>query len=139
MVVVDGSVKEAFKVSLRDRVPQRSVGQVSLTFQVRVVEVFTDLFSAASSSHSSGAADEVFTWFFSSHFSPTSKKCAVGTHSGSRLGADFAPWTRTAHHDEEDELEPAATRFCSRFSALAGLHAVPGAAAGSARTGVCLW
>ena len=42
MVMVDGSVMEAVKVSPRDRVQQRSVEQISLTFQFRVVEVLTD-------------------------------------------------------------------------------------------------
>ena len=40
MVVVDGAVLEAFKVSPRDRVQQRSVEQITLTFQSLLVVVF---------------------------------------------------------------------------------------------------
>ena len=52
--------------------------------------------SAASSSHSPGAADEAFTGFFS-HFSPSEKCAMLGPHSGSELSADFTPSTPTAH------------------------------------------
>ena len=89
--------------------------------------------STASSSAShvhSGAADEPFQGVFS-HFSPDEKKCGVGPHSGSELGADFNPWTPAAYAesmagaDDESEAESevvveegAETRFAAGFRPL---------------------
>ena len=97
-----GLVRQAFKVSPRDRVQQRLVEQISLTFQFRVVEVFTDQLLLP------GAVDEASTGGFRTL--PRSQKSArLGPHSGSELGADFDPWTPAAYADsvvlEEDELE----------------------------------
>ena len=55
---------EAFKLSPRDRVQQRLEEQISLIFQFRVVEVFTDLVLLLHPRISLGAVDETFTWFF---------------------------------------------------------------------------
>ena len=65
--------------------------------------------SAASSSHSPGAADGVLQGF--SHFCPDGKTSArLGPRSGSELAADFTPWTPAACGvsmvPEEDEPEP---------------------------------
>ena len=98
--------------------------------------------SGASSSHSPGAV-EVFAGVFRT-FPQIKKSAGLGPHSGSELGADFNPWTPAAYAGsmvlEEDELGWSRSRSRSRrrTSRLAGLHAVPGAPHGSARTGVCL-
>ena len=64
--------------------------------------------STASSSHSPGAVDEAFTWFFPT-FPQSQKSARLGPHSGSELGADFNPRTPAAYGDstalEDDESE----------------------------------
>ena len=103
-----GLVRQAFKVSPRDRVQQRLVEQISLTFQFRGVEVFTDKFLLLHPRITPGAVDEAFQVGFRT-FPQSQKSARLGPHSGSELGADFNPWTPAACGDsmalEEDELE----------------------------------
>ena len=86
--------------------------------------------STASSSHvgaADGAGQDVFRTF------PRWKKCGVGPHSGSELGADFTSWTPAAYaesmaiDDDECEVEleseveveeGAVTRFAAGFRPL---------------------
>ena len=123
MVVVDGSVEEAFKVSLRDRVQQRSVERISLTFQLHMVVVDGAVMKAfkvsprdrvqqRSVEQISLASQSLRVVVFKvssqdrflllhprtrlvlwmrllqgfSHFSPNSKKCAVGSALGVGTG-----------------------------------------------------
>ena len=87
MVLVDGSVMEAFKVSPRDRVQQRLEEQILLTdIPVPRGGGRHGPGSAASSSHSPGVADEAFTGFFFYRTFPRGKKCAVGSALGVRTG-----------------------------------------------------
>ena len=51
--------------------------------------------SAASSAHSPGAADKVFTWFFA--LFPGGKSARLGLDFGSELSADFTSWTPAAY------------------------------------------
>ena len=92
---------------------------------------FPRLGSTASSTSShvrAGAADEPFQGVFRTF--PDEKKCGLGPHSGSELGADFFPWTPAAYAesmagaDDENESESeveaeaeegAATRFAAGF------------------------
>ena len=92
MVMVDGSVMEAFKVSPRDSFQQRFMEQITLTLQflrvvaaLEVLKASSRVSSGASSSHSPGAVDEAFAGVFS-HFSPNQKKCGVGSALGVGTG-----------------------------------------------------
>ena len=71
MVVTVGAGEEVFKVHGQDRIQQRFMGQNTLTFQFLklvaeggLLGLRPDPNSAASSAHSPGAANEVFTQFF---------------------------------------------------------------------------
>ena len=136
MVVVDGSVKEAVKVSLRDRVQQRFEEQITLTLQVPQgcgsvggLQGFLPSSSGASSSHSPDAVDETSTGLFFRTFSQNQKSPVLGPHSGLELGADFNPWTPVACAGsmvlEEGELgiesepeEDVVVRFADGFRLL---------------------
>ena len=113
LVMVDGSVLEAFKVYLRDRVLQRFMEQITLTLQflrvVAALEVLKDSSRVLLALHPprSPAVDEAFTGVFRL-FPQIKKSAGLGPHSGSELGADFNPWTPAAYAGsmvlEEDEL-----------------------------------
>ena len=83
---------EVCKVSPSDRVQQRFVVQISLTFPFRVVGGLHGPVATASSSHSRGAAVEVTTGIFEL-FSQKKKGARLGPHSGLELSVDFSSST----------------------------------------------
>ena len=169
MVVVDGSVMEALKVSPKDRVLQRfswsksrwhssSSGSWRLWRSSRLPpEFFWRFILALAWCRGLG-----FYWG-SSYFSQIKKSVGLGPHSGSELGADFNPWTPAAYavpmipeEDEsvtesESESEPeedVETRFaggfrpmrvCKRFLELHMGRPVPGCAYGDRCTFAHSW
>ena len=113
MVVAVGLGGEVFKVYPRDRIQQLLVEHNSLTFQFRVMEVFTvyaqDKFLLLHPRTHLVPWMRLLQGFFS-HFSQIQKSARLGPHSGSELAADFTPWTPAACGvpmvPEEDESEP---------------------------------
>ena len=86
-VGVDGAVVEVFKVSPRDRVLQRCVEQIPLTFRFHVVEVFkvssqdkVQLLRPLLRTFVRRRGRSRFKLF--SHLSPDEKKCGVGSALG---------------------------------------------------------
>ena len=101
-VVVDGSVMEAFKVSPRDRVQQRFVDQISLTFQFLVVEVFKASSQDRVQRLRPLLRTRLVMWMkrlqgVFSTLLQNQQSARLGPHSGSELGAVFNPWTPAAY------------------------------------------
>ena len=96
MIVVAGAVEEAFKVSLRDRVQQRTWSRL-LTFQL--VVVFTVFFQARVLPHRAACLTMPMSEFKGGFgtFSRPEKSATLGPHSGSELSADFTPSTPAAY------------------------------------------
>ena len=92
MVVMDGSVMEAFKVSPRDRVPQRFVEQITLTLQflnfVAALEVLKASSRVLLVLHPRTRLVpwmRLLLWFFAL-FPKSKKKCGVGSALGVGTG-----------------------------------------------------
>ena len=155
MVVVDGSVME--KVSPWDRVLQRFLEQITLTLQfLRVVAAMETLKASSRVLLALHPRTRLVPWMRLllgfSHLSPNQKKCGVGSALGVGTGCGLSSMDSGglrrllgarggragdgvgvgvgAGGGRRDSLR----RW---VSADAGLHAVPGAPHGSARTGVC--
>ena len=126
-------------MSPKDRVQQRFVEQIPLTFRFHVVEVF----KVSSQDRVQRLRPLLRTFVLVPRMSrfkgffrtfPQMKKSArLGPHSGSELGADFNPWTPAAYaesmagadHESEAESEAevvmeegVATRFAAGFRPL---------------------
>ena len=96
MIVVAGVVEEAFKVSLRDRIQQRTWSR-TLTFQL--VVVFTVFSQARVLPHRAVCLTMPMREFKGGFrtFSRPEKSAELGPHSGSELSADFTPSTPAAY------------------------------------------
>ena len=124
-----GLVREAFKVSRRDRVQQRFVEQISLTFPFRVVEVFTDQLLLLHPRTLLVPRMRLLLGFFP--LFPKVKKVSGWVRTRGRNWVDFNPWTSAAYGDsmsfDDDESETeseseveedALTRFADGFRPL---------------------
>ena len=99
--MVVGLVGEVFKFPPRSTIQQRLVESNTFTFQFRVVEVFKAL-ALDRLQQLRPRTRLVLRMRFLQGFSRRPKKSAkLGPHSGSELGADFAPSTPAAHEDSD--------------------------------------
>ena len=94
----EGSV-EVFKVLSQDRIQQHCTLSRPLTFQFRAVEVFKALAQGRVQQplHLTLVLLMALGKGFFALFPSWKKSAGLGPHSGSELGADFAPWTPAAY------------------------------------------